>query len=152
MSDAEARRTLAALLLDADGLAERDLRGRLQWLEDAALAAEQLDLGPDAARGALDLKAALGAVVQFASSSMNDEAVLQLEVVFRALVARGTSTLCRAVAEQYRAIAKERAAPKRAEAAEMAAVFDEIADATENGRAVAPKTAARLDAVRRSLG
>jgi hypothetical protein len=151
MSDAEARRRLEELLLAVDGLEAQDLRGRLQWLEDAALTAEQLDLGEAGARGALDLKAALGAVVQFASSSMNDAALLRMEAVFQTLVVRGTTTLLQAIAADYHAIARVHGAPKRAEAEELGRAFDELADAVARGRKPPARTAERIEAVRRSL-
>jgi hypothetical protein len=138
----EAHAHLTRLLAEANDVAHStDLRTRLQWLEDAALAAEACDLGEHGARGALDLKAALGATLRYAkakasaraaSSHFDDAAALdQLEALVRTLIERGTSTLFAALADEWSALAGK--GPMRAQAQLLADALRALSLAAARG-------------------
>ncbi len=141
---------LAQLLAQAQGLQAMDLRARLQWLEDTALAAEQADLGDAGALGARDLKAALGAVLKFSQGPMDEASLTELEAIMRALTTRGLVTLCKALSLSWAEIAG--VGPRRAEAHELAVAYDEIARALARGAPVPERAIARIADVAKAGG
>lgn len=155
MTAAADTQKLEELLAAAPDVATRGLRERLQWLEDAAAAAEQAELGDEGAAGALHLRAALGAFVRFSqadAATHNDpRAIAELDALVRMLLARGTLALYRALADHYDDLVHERA-PHRAACAEVRDAFREAARAVERGEAVSAATRARLASARASLG
>ena len=144
------RRALEDAMLRAHELPKQDLATRLQWMEDVALAAERADLGDDGARAARDMKAALGAILKFARGPQTQSALGELELMVGALTARATSTLFRALARDYDALARTKGAPRRAESMQLAVAFDELAAAVEKGEPIAQRTIDRVAEVRRS--
>jgi hypothetical protein len=142
--------TLEDALVRARDLESMDLRARLQWLEDTALAAEQLDLGDDGARGVLDLKAALGALLKLSQGPVDERAIAEAALLVRMLTQRATSTLLRAVAAQHRAMSTTRGAPRRAESHLLAQAFDEMAKAVAKGEPIPQSTIDKIAEVRRA--
>jgi hypothetical protein len=124
---------------------KQGLRERLQWLEDAAALteAEARTLGEPAARAALDLRAALGAVVGFAQKGAPAEERLALEAVVRALTRRALHTLYAALTQSYARLGKE-PGPYRAEARALAEGYAELTEAIQLGREPKAKTLERL--------
>lgn len=149
MSDPRAR--LEALLLDAEGLSSRDLRARLQWLENVVLAADALDLDDEGRRGATDLKAGLGAIIRFSQGPMDEAAVAELRMISGALLARGLASLLRSLAGAHRTIASTRGAPMRGEAGELSAAFEEAARDVEQGRPPSDEVRRRIAAAKRAV-
>lgn len=104
----------------------------------------------DAARAALtDLRAALGAVVRWGRGPRTDEALVELTLLVRALVARGSAGLLLAVAGELRALAEGGIEPDACRAA--ASAFDDAAAARIAGRALDDATMKRMESVRAHL-
>lgn len=150
-------RSLEDLLLAARDLDKLDLRARLQWLEDAATAAEALDLGDEGKQGALHLRAALGAVIKWGhaqkaggTSAPAKEDVAQLEALLRTLIARGTVGLYRALAAAWDELARERP-PHRTACIEVRDAFREAARAVETGAPVPQSVREKLEGARASV-
>lgn len=145
---------LTALLAQGPSLADGDLRARLQWIEDAAGAAEALELDDDGKQGALHLRAALGAFVRFSQLPEDERATpraqLELDLLVRTLLARGVLGLYRALAASYDALVRARA-PHRAACAELRDAFREAAAAVERGEAVSVQTRERIGRASASL-
>lgn len=145
-------RSLEELLVAAGDLDKLDLRARLQWLEDAAHAAEALELGDEGKQGALHLRAALGAIVKWSQGpdTTSKESVAQLDVLVRALMTRGLLGLYRALADAWDTLARERA-PHRAACIEVRDAFREAARAVETGAPVPPSVREKLERARASI-
>lgn len=145
-------RALEDLLVTASELDKLDLRARLQWLEDAARAAEALDLGDEGKAGALHLRAALGAIVKWSQGpdTTSKESVAQLEALLRTLMTRGLLGLYRALAEAWDALARERA-PHRAACVEVRDAFREAARALEKGAPVPASVREKLERARTAI-
>lgn len=145
-------RALEDLLTAAGDLDKLDVRARLQWLEDAARAAEALELGDEGKTGALHLRAALGAIVKWSQGpdTTSKESIAQLEALLRTLTTRGLLGLYRALADAYETLARERA-PHRAACIEVRDAFREAARALETGTPIPPSVRERLDRARASI-
>lgn len=144
---------LVELVAKVDRAFDGGLASQLQWLEDAAAALEVAELGDDGRAAALDLRAALGAVVLFsrdASNARDPKALLELEAVVRAHTARGLLTLYRAVAAGLHELAQEKG-PSRAQVNELALAFDALVKGQERGEAPSAAALRRLEEVRASL-
>ena len=79
----------------------KGLASQLQWLEDAAAAALQADLGAAGAVVATDLRAALGAIVAFAQTPSADRDVGALSALVQKLVGRALQNLGGALDATY---------------------------------------------------
>jgi hypothetical protein len=138
---------LEQLLARVGGLGDLPLREQLQWLEDTAAAAERADLGDAGDDAALQLRAALGAIVKLSqTASPTPEQLAEGQLVIRTLMARGTLALTRALAETWRALAHEKH-PQRTACMAVADAFDDVARAVQQGRPIPADVVARLRAV-----
>ena len=137
-------------LLIAGATPSADLHARLQWLEDAAAAAEAADLGDDGRVGALHLRAALGAIVQWTRGPQDPATLVELDAVVRLLIARGTLALYRALAAAYAALVDARA-PHRAACVEAKDAYLALARAVEKGTPVGDDVVDRLTRIRATL-
>jgi hypothetical protein len=130
------------------------VRGQLQWLENAALALDAADLGPAGKDSARNLKAAMGAILTFAQKTREktpeQNAIAEMQAVVRTLLAHGVLSLYRALADNLRALATAQT-PQQAACLELAAIFDELARATEHGTPPSPSVLLRLDKARAAL-
>lgn len=150
-------RSLEELLGQANDVDALDLRARLQWLEDAAAAAEALDvdgaLGDEGRDGVLHLRAALGAVVVWSQGpdTTSKESAAQLEALLRTLIARGLVGLYRALASTWDTLAKERA-PHRTACIDVRDAFREAAKAIERGEGAPASVREKLESARAALG
>ena len=102
-------RALEDLLLRFGEDAPSDLGSQLKWLEDASQAATSAaaELGEPADAAALDLRAALGAFVEFTRGPQGPGELMALEITVKALIARALHTLYGALSETYLALGKE---------------------------------------------
>lgn len=139
---------LEQLVARAGALGAMTLREQLQWLEDTAAATEQADLGDEGEQAALQLRAALGAIVKLSQQQPppTPQEIAEGQLVVRTLMARGTLALTRALAETWRALAHEKH-PRRAACMAVADAFDDLARAVQQGRPIPPEVADRLRAV-----
>jgi hypothetical protein len=124
------------------GFAERTaLADRLQWLEDAARLATEAssELGEAGDRAALDLRAALGAIITWARGPKDPATLVDLEATVRTFTRRALYTLYTALAGAYAGLSKQ--GVQRGDAEKLAAIYKELADAVRLG--VEPKAATR---------
>lgn len=143
-------RALEEVLLRLPEDATSDLAAQLRWLEELILAAEQAtELGPEGARAALDLKAALGAIVLYARGSRTEADRLALEMALKTLVARALYTLYGALAATYGELAKE--GPLRVECRELARLWGSVQRAVERAQPIPKNVVARLEALRTKI-
>ena len=142
--------SLVDVLARADDLGSADLRARLQWIEDAALAIEAADLGEDGVVAATHFRAALGAVVAWAKSPPQQRSQVALEAVLHTLLQRAMVAMARATAEYFEALVDERA-PQRAACAEAARLLRDVGVAAEKGAPLPKNFAARVRELSSSL-
>ena len=148
---------LTAILAFANDASHGDLRARLQWLEDASLAADSCAVDDDRLKkGALDLKAALGAIAKYATeldrsahTGSPKPDVDQLEAVVRVLIARGTSSLFASLSDAWSELASE--GPMRAQAKLLADAFRSLATSTARGEPPSSSALAKIAEVASSL-
>jgi hypothetical protein len=107
-------------------LASGDLRAQLTWLHDASQALENEDLGEGGARAALDLKAALGAVVVWSQGPQDPSTLVELQAVVRTLTTRGLVSLYQALSSTWADLAS-RKGPRGSDPNRLAA--HQLADA-----------------------
>lgn len=145
-------RSLEDLLVAASELDKLDVRARLQWLEDAARAADDADLGDEGKAGALHLRAALGAIVKWSQGpdTTSKESVAQMEALVRTLMTRGLLGLYRALADAWATLARERA-PHRVACVEVRDAFREAARAVESGAPIPASVRERLERARAAI-
>jgi hypothetical protein len=124
----------------AAGLEQLELEQKLQWLEDAAEALEALDLGEAGRTGALHLRAALGAFVQWAEDPQreSERALADLELLTRALVNKGLTGMYRGLAQAYGELGLE----------DVGQAFLDAAGAVERGQPIPPSVTERLEKAR----
>jgi hypothetical protein len=147
VSDERTMRALLALTSSGRPAHDAALPEQVRWLEELTrVAASALDDAP-AQAAITDLRAALGAVVQWGRGPRTPESLVELELVFRALVARGSVGLYEAIARELRALADVSAQQNaEREACRSAAdAYTDAARALAEGRAV---SAAHLQAMR----
>jgi hypothetical protein len=137
---------LERVLLDARDLGDADLSARLRWLEAAGNAADAAALDDEGRSGALHLKAALGAIVQWSQGPRNPDSLVALDALVRTLTARGYLAMVRSLAESYDALVRVRA-PHRAACAEARDALRTLAQSIEKGRPPPPAVAARLASI-----
>jgi hypothetical protein len=139
---------LERLLLDARALGTADLRARLRWLEAAGQAAEAVAWNNDEGRqGALHLKAALGALVQWSQGPKDPGSLVALDAVVRTLTTRGYLSMLRSLADAYDDLVDARA-PHRASCAEARDALRALHKSVEKGQPPPPSVAERLAAIR----
>ena len=142
---------LEQLVARAGALGAMTVREQLQWLEDTAAATEQADLGDEGEQAALQLRAALGAIVKLSQHpSPTPTDIAEGQLVVRTLMARGTLALSRALAETWRAMAHEKH-PRRAACMAVADAFDDVARAVQLGRPIPAEVVEQLRAVDASM-
>ena len=122
-----------------------DLGARIQWIQGLVVAVENEDLGEVGAAVALDLKAALGAVVAWGRGPRDAESLLHLQALIAALLARATSTLYRVLATHWRSLVGD-----VDDAGVIAEAFESAAAAIAEGRDVPAEVQARLSAASRA--
>ena len=138
---------LTALAGGMDAAFAGGVQTQLQWLEDTAQALDAADLGDEGKAAALNLRAALGAVVHWARGPRDEKTLPELEGVVRTFTTRGVVALHRALAAGMRALADARA-PQRAVCLDLASIFDALATAQENGAPPPVDVLERLTAAR----
>ncbi|HEY1100166.1 MAG TPA: hypothetical protein VGF99_14615 [Myxococcota bacterium] len=123
-----------------------DLGAQIAWIQqaiasvDAAVADGSLEGGEAVAT---DLRASLGAIVAWGRGPRDGESLLQLQALISALLGRATSTLYRALATRWRAIAAAQV-DDELDAAGLAAAFTRAAAAVEQGDEIPVDVVARL--------
>lgn len=98
---------LRALVDEAPGLERASLTARVEWLQrlvDALAGAGEASDGRTQAV-LTDLRAAIGAVVAWGRGPRTPQSLHELELVMRALIARGTAGLYELLARDLRAMA-----------------------------------------------
>jgi hypothetical protein len=140
-------RVLEDLLLDFVGEAPAELRAQLTWLERASIAASEADLGEAGDSAALDLRAVLGAFVEFSRSPQGKGEQLALELTVKTLLTRALHTLYAALAETYRELgqADTDLAP---ECRELARLWSQLQHSMEKGKPIRAQILRRLEAIR----
>jgi hypothetical protein len=141
---------LERVLLEARDLGTADLRARLRWLEAAGVAADAAALNDEGRAGALHVKAALGAIVQWSQGPKDPDSLVALDAVVRTLAARGYLAMLRSLADAYDDLVDERA-PHRAACAEARDALRALAKSVEQGQPPPPAVAARLAAIRDAM-
>lgn len=146
-NDDDGRAALGRVLVDADAAARGPLAAQVDWLRAASRAVRDAELGDDGARAALDLDAAIGAVVAWSRGDRSDDTLVELQALMQALLTRALATIATATAGAWREVATDE--DQRIAATEMAAILDDVARALQSGLGVPSSTAARIEAVRR---
>lgn len=141
---------LVELVQRMDAAARGGVKAQAQWLEDAAVAIDAAQLGDEGARAAVDLRAALGAIVHWARGPKNPSTLPELEAVVRTFTARGVVSLYGALSASLDELAAHRAG-NRAVCAELSQVFAGLREAQMEGRPPPRALIERLDAARREL-
>ncbi len=137
-------------LLEAKSLGTADLKTRLQWIEDAAIAADDAALDDDGHTAALHLRAALGAIVKWSQGPKDPSTLVELDALVRTLMARAQLGLLRSLANSYDALVEARA-PHRAACVEARDALRAMARALERGEPVPAEVNARFERIRQSL-
>ena len=132
------------------------LTARVRWLERvvAALGTGALASDKDIVAARTDLQAAIGAVVAWGRGPRTPESVAELELVMRALLARGLSTIYDVLARDLRALAGETREISRDEAAACASAataLQAVAESVRRGEPVPATARAALAGVRARL-
>jgi hypothetical protein len=136
-----------ALLVCFPQVASMDLRGRLMWLESIsiALADARNDFGEAGDRAALDLRAALGAIIVYANSAQSKRDLLTMELTVRALLARAMALLYGALSDAYKTLAIT--GPHASECRTLSRVFKDVQRAVKRGDPIPPVTLRKLEAL-----
>jgi hypothetical protein len=148
--DDAALQALQRLLLDVKALGPASLRERLRWLEAVATAAEAVALDDAGRVGALHLRAALGAIVQWSQGPKDPDGLVALDALVRTLTTRGSLALMRSLASTYDELVAARA-PQRAACVAARDALQALARSIEHGRPPPPALAARFVDLRASL-
>jgi hypothetical protein len=127
---------------------ESDFKARLEWLEALALATSRAEeLGDSGARAALDLRAALGAFVEYARSEKTPADDLALQLAVKALISRALHTIYGALASAYKELATADTAHDL-ECRELAKLWAEAQRALERGTPIPRVTIQKLEELR----
>jgi hypothetical protein len=141
-------RALEDLLLELAEAAPADLPSQLAWLERASTAAAEAELGEAGQAAALDLRAALGAFVEFSRGPRGRGEQLALEMTVRTLITRALHTLYAALSETYAALGRSDEQELGAECRELARLFGLLARNVEKGKPIRPEIMRKLEAMR----
>ena len=131
-------------------LTQGDLRAQLTWLHDASTALEHEDLGDAGARAALDLKAALGAVVVWSKGAQDPSTLVELQAVVRTLTTRGLVALYQALSSTWSEIAA-RKGPHALHARRLADAYKALAGRVGRGEPVPADVVTTLRELRATL-
>jgi hypothetical protein len=111
------------------------LLAQLEWIDKTATAVASADLGVAGAQAALELRAALGAIVAFAQGRKGDAELAVLTATVRELTQRALATVCRALAAAYEELAAFGEGADAARARRLAPVWRDFAQALAERRA-----------------
>ena len=132
---------LESLLFAAQTVEESgDLAAKIQWVEDVAACIQ--GLGKPGERAALDLKAALGAIVLYSKGKRTPEDRLAMEATVRTFSARGLYGLYGVLHDQYRELSLSGPHAKRAR--ELAQIFLELQKSMGSGQKIPDGLRARM--------